>query len=209
MATDLPSVYKRVILENSPILMQSWRPFVSSFVSNTYEEFSQRILEEEARARKRNTQAVPLFSYTPSAKDAAIQAEQFRTLQERVQRQRKLIKLRDTTWAKDRPGKGGSKDRKDKQKARKWKESTSSISNVSMVISQAPSEQKLGEKRHRRIRSDGESISTRLELPRNMPYPPLLSHRSVLTPAGSSLPPLPALSTFLITEIPARTHPNS
>lgn len=208
MDANLPSVYKRVILENSPILMQSWRPFVSSFVSNTYEEFSQRILEEEARARRRNNQAVPLFSYTPSAKDAAIQAEQFRTLQERVQRQRKLIKLQDATWAKGRPGKGGSKDRKDKQKSRKWKESASSIS-MSMVKSQAPSERKLGEKRHRRIRSDGESISTRLELPRNMPYPPLLSHRSAFTPAGSSLPPLPALSTFLITEIPARTHPNS
>ena len=209
MATDLLSVYKRVIPETSSIFMQSWRPFVSSFVSNTYEEFSQRTLEEEAMARRRNSQAVPLFTYTPSAKDVAIQAEQFRTLQERVQRQRKLIKLRDTTWAKGPPRKGGSEDRKGKQKARKWKDSTSSISNVSMVKSQAPSEQKLRGKGHRRIRSDGESGSIRLELPRNLPLPPLLSHISALTSAGSSLPPFPPLSTFLMTEIPARAHPNS
>lgn len=180
--------------------MQSWRPFVSSFVSNTYEEFSQRVLEEEARTRRQNTQAVPLFSYTPSAKDVANQAEQFRTLQERVQRQRKLIKLRDTTWAKGRLGVRGLKDNKDKQKPRQWKNRTSS--NVSMVKSQAPSEQKLREKGHRRIRSDGESGIT-------LPLPSLLSYRPALTPANSSFPPLPPLSTFLITEIPARTHPNS
>jgi len=177
--------------------MQEWRPFVSSFVANTYSEYSQRVLQEEALARRQGSQPVPpLFSYTPSAKDVESQAQQFRSLQVRVQRQRRLSKMRDKSWVKARWDRGDAKPREG-EKGRKWGKGVSSISNTSMVKSQAPSEREFCKKTHRPTRSDGGS----LVLPAPLPYRP---KEASFTPACSSLPPAPFRSTFWVTELPIK-----
>lgn len=177
--------------------MQDWRPFVSSFVANTYTEYSQRVLQEEALARRRGLLPVPpLFSYTPSAKDVEIQAQQFRSLQVKVQRQRKLIKIRDKSWTKTRWDRREVKPR-ESERGMQWKEGISSTSNTSMVKSEVLSERELVKKTHRKTRSNGGS----LELPAPLSHGP---KEAAFTPACSSLPPVPCRSTFWVTELPTK-----